>query len=401
MQIRCRLRARGLESGVVPPVYLDHNATTPLDPRVAEAMRPWLGERWGNPSSAHAAGQAAREAVEAARERVAGLLGADPLEIVLTGSGTEANNAVVLTALRAAGPGGHLVVSAFEHPSVLRAAEAWAPAHGVTVTRVAPGPDGVVAVAAVAGALRPETRLVALMLAQSELGTLQPVAEVAELCRSRGIPLLADAVQAIGKVPVAVTELGADYLTLGGHKFHGPQGAAALRIREGAPFEPLLVGGGQERQRRASTVNVAAAVGLGEACRLAAEELAERNRRLAALRDRFESALSSAIPDAIVHGAAMVRLPNTSHVAIPGTVGQELMIRLDLAGFRISTGPACSSGSPEPSPAMLAVGAPREEALASIRVSFGIGNTAEEVDAFVAALVAEVAGLRDAAGTRR
>ena len=378
-------------------VYFDHNATTPLDPRVREAMLPWMGEQWGNPSSAHGAGQAAHEAVEAARAEVAALLGAEPPAVAFTGSGTEANNAVVAAALRRAGPGGHLVLSAFEHPSIRAAAAAWAPAVGASVTEVAPGPDGVVSARDLAAALRPETRLVALMLAQNELGTLQPVAEVARLCRERGIPVLCDAVQAIGKVPVSVQELGVDYLSLGGHKFHGPLGAAALWIRDGAPYEPLLVGGGQERRRRASTVNVPAVVGLGRACRLAAAELPDRAARLLALRERFEAGLGAALPDAIVHGAAAPRLPHTSHVAIPGTVNVDLMIRLDLAGFQVSSGPACGSGSAEPSPAMVALGAPRDEAVASLRISFGATSLPEEVDAFLPVLAREVAALRGAA----
>jgi cysteine desulfurase len=383
----------------VRAVYFDHNATTPLDPRVRDAMLPWMGERWGNPSSAHGAGQAAREAVEAARAEVAELLGAAAAAVVFTASGTEANNAVVAGALaRGARQGGaHLVVSAFEHPSVVAAAEAWAPAAGGGVSRVAPDADGVVSAAAIEAALRPETRLVALMLAQNELGTLQPVAEVARICRRRGVPVLCDAVQAIGKIPVSVQELGVDYLTLGGHKFHGPLGGAALWIRDGAPFEPRLVGGGQERRRRASTINTPAVVGLGAACRLAARELPARARHLLALRRRFEAGLAEAVPDAVVHGARAERLPHTSSFAVPGTVAVELMIRLDLAGFQVSSGPACGSGTVEPSPAMVALGLPRETAIASLRVSFGAGNSLEEVDAFLPVLAREAAALRGAA----
>jgi cysteine desulfurase len=397
LQIRCR-RTGEYNRPPVCAVYLDHNATTPLDPRVLEAMLPWLGERWGNPSSAHRAGQAAAAAVEEARVRVAALAGAESAEIVFTASGTEANNAVVAGAL--ARPGAHLVVSAFEHPSVLVAAARWAAARGGRVTTVAPGADGVVAPGAIAAALRPETRLVALMLAQNEVGTLQPVAEVAALCRTRGVPVLCDAVQAFGKLPVSIRDLGGDYVTLGGHKFHGPLGAGALIVRAGAPFEPFLVGGGQERRRRASTVNVPAVVGLGRACELAAVELPERARRLAALRDRFEAGLAAAVPDAIVHGAGAPRLPHTSHVALPGTVNVELMIRLDLAGFQVSTGAACGSGVVEPGPAMVAMGVAPEEATASLRVSFGAGNSEADVDAFLPVLAREVAALRAAAGAR-
>jgi len=376
-----------------PPVYLDHNATTPLDPRVRSAMLPWLGERHGNPSSVHRFGQAAREAVEAAREEVAALLGARAAEVVLTGSGTEANNAVVLGAGRRSGLSGRIVISAFEHPSV-RAAAGLVEAAGMEVVRVRPGADGVVDAGAMSGALTPDTRLACLMLANNEVGTLQPVAAVAAACRERGVPLLCDAVQAVGKVPVTVGELGCDFLTLGGHKFHGPLGAAALWLRPGAELEPLLVGGSQERRRRASTENVPAVVGLGAACDLARRELADRRRHLAVLRDRFEAGVREAVPGAVLHAADAPRLPNTSHLAFPGVEGEALLIRLDLAGFSVSTGSACASGTVEPSPGLSAMGMPPEEALASIRVSFGMTNTSDEVDRFLAALAREVAELR-------
>jgi len=367
-------------------------------------MLPWLGESFGNPSSVHAFGQAARSAVEEARERVAALLGAAPPEIVFTASGTEGNNSVLSGVARRTRGTGHIVLSAIEHPSVREAAARLAGA-GLAVTRVAPdadAADGVVRAEAVSDALRPDTRLVCLMLANNELGTLQPVAEVAALCRARGVPVLTDAVQAVGKIPVDVGALGADYLTMGGHKFGGPLGAAALWIRKGTPYEGLLVGGGQERRRRASTENVPAIVGLWIAAALAQEEVAARAAYLATLRDRFEAGLS-AIPGGIgakVHCADSPRLPNTSHVAIPDVEGESLLIRLDLAGFAVSTGSACSSGAVEPSKTLLAAGIPAEEALSSIRVSFGPENTTGEVDAFLAALARETAALRAAAGRR-
>ncbi len=379
--------------------YFDHNATTPVDPRVRAAMLPWLGERHGNPSSAHRFGQAAREAVEGARSRVASLIGASPPEVVFMASGTEANNAVVFSAARGARFRGHLVTSALEHPSVEEAARVAAEA-GMEVTTLAPGPDGVIEAARVVAALRPDTRLVCLMRASNELGTLQPVAELARACRERGVPVLTDAVQAVGKIPVDVGELEVDYLTLGAHKFYGPLGAAALWTRAGAELTPLLVGGSQERRRRAGTVNVAAAVGLGEAARIAFEELPERRRRLAALRDRFERGVGG-IADVEIHCAGSPRLPNTSHLAILGASGEALMIRLDLAGFAVSTGSACASGKVEPSAALLAMGLPVEEALSSLRVSFGPGNTAEEVDRFLEVLAREVAELRRLAGAAR
>ena len=391
----------------MPDVYLDNNATTPLDPRVREAMLPWLGERFGNPSSIHRRGQAARNAVEEAREAVAALLGARPPEVIFTASGTEANNTVIggvagftgVGAAAAAADGraaGHLVISAFEHPSV-REAAARAARGGMEVTKVSPGADGVVPAEAVIAALRPDTRLVCLMLANNEVGTVQPVAAVAAQCRSRGIPLLCDAVQAVGKIAVDVEQLGADFLVLGAHKFGGPLGAAALRVREGSAVDSFLVGGSQERRRRAGTENVAALVGLGAAAALARAELASRTARLAALRDRFEAGLT-AIPGAVVHCAGAPRLPNTSHIALSGVEGEALLIRLDLAGFAVSTGSACSSGTVEPSRGLLAMGMAPAEALSSLRISFGTANQEAEVDLFLTALAREAAQLRRATG---
>lgn len=371
-------------------VYLDHNATTPLHPRARAAMLPWLGERHGNPSSIHAFGQAARNALEEAREKVAALINGRPPEVVFTASGTEANNAVVFHALR---DGGHLVVSAFEHPSI-REAAARLEKGGVDVTRVSPGVDGVVPVEEVARALRPDTRLVCLMLANNELGTLQPVAGVAAACRERGVPVLTDAVQAVGKIPVDVHALGVDYLVLGAHKLNGPLGAAALWVRKGAEVSGYLVGGSQERRRRAGTENVPAIVGLGEAAAVAREEMAHRVAHLAMLRDRFEVSLAARVPGVVFHCRTSPRLPNTSHVAFPGAEGESLLIRLDLAGYAVSTGSACSSGTVEPSKTLLAAGVSREEALSSLRVSFGITNTLEELDGFLDALAREVAELR-------
>ncbi|HKH49660.1 MAG TPA: cysteine desulfurase family protein [Thermoanaerobaculia bacterium] len=384
-------------------VYLDNNATTPLHPRAREAMLPWLGEMHGNPSSIHRFGQAARNAVEEAREKVASLLGARAPEVVFTASGTEANNAVLFDIAGQTGSGhfpGHLILSALEHPSIREAAARLAQI-GWEVTRVSPGADGVVPAAALIESLRPDTRLVALMLANNELGTLQPVTAVAAACRERGIPVLCDAVQAVGKIPVDVDELGVDYLTVGAHKFHGPLGAAALWVRKGVEIAPYLLGGGQERRRRAGTENVAALAGFGEAAAAAADELAMRQAFLAGLRDRFEAELPRWVPGAILHCAGSPRLPNTSHLAIPDVEGESLLIRLDVAGFAVSTGSACSSGTVEPSKTLLAMGLSRDEALSSLRVSFGMMNRPEEVDQFLDVLAREVAELRRVTPHRR
>lgn len=373
--------------------YFDNNATTPIDPRVRDAMLPWLSGLHGNPSSAHGAGRQARAAVDVARRQMAGMLGAEPDEIVFTSSGTEANNTVIDTLARQCGYRGHLVINTLEHPSIHRAADR-VEAAGMDVTELEPGPDGVIAIDSVAAALRDDTRLVCLMHANNELGTLQPVAAVAALCRSQGVPVLCDAVQTVSKMPVKVRELGVDYLTLGGHKFHGPLGIATLWVRPGAALEPMLVGAPQEGGRRASTENVPAIVGLGMAAELADREWRERAEKLTALRVNFEEGLER-IPDAIVHCSESVRLPHTSHVAFLGVSGHELMMRLDSHSIAVSTGSAChSSGGPQPSRAVVATGVSPDEALASLRISFGITNTHDEVQRLLETLTEEVAALR-------
>ena len=372
--------------------YFDHNATTPMDPRVLEAMLPFFIERHGNPSSAHGHGRAAREAVEKARGQIAELLSAAPEEIMFTSSGTEANNAVIYSIAEACGYSGHLVFAALEHPSIRQAADRVAKG-GMELTELDPDSRGVVGVESVESALRHDTRLVCLMQANNELGTLQPVAEVAAMCREKGIPVLCDAVQAVGKVKVDVGRLGVDYLCLGGHKFHGPPGIAALWVRAGAPMGSLLVGASQERGLRASTENVPAVVGLGAAAELARLELEDRFRQLSSLRDRLEHQLKD-LPEAIVHCADVDRLPNTSHVAFLGVSGHQLMLWLDQQGFAVSTGSACHSGKPQPSRTLLRMGVSEAEALASLRISFGLSNTEVEIDGLAAALKRGVEALK-------
>ena len=266
------------------------------------------------------------------------------------------------------------MISELEHPSIQAAADRLE-SLGVDVTRLCPGADGVVEADSVAAALRPDTRLVlaGLMLANNELGTVQPVAEAALACRARGVRLLCDAVQAAGKLAIDAGALGADYLVVAAHKFNGPGGAAAFRIREGAAFEPLILGGGQERRRRAGTENVAALVGFGACAALASEELDGRIERLSRLREGLEAGLAG-FPDARLHCASSPRLPHVTHVAFPGLIGEELVVRLDLAGFAVSTGAACASGVVEPSRTLLAMGVEAAEALASIRISLGTTN---------------------------
>jgi cysteine desulfurase len=371
-------------------VYLDHNATTPVDRRVLAAMMPWL-ETAGNASSLHAFGRRHREAVEAARDQVAALLGVSPPELVFTASGTEANNAVLQTVAEVH-DGGHLVISAFEHPSVLAAAERLE-GRGFTVSRVAPEPSGRLSAEAIAAELRDDTRLICLMLANNEIGSLQPVTEVAEVAHGVGVPVLCDAVQAVGKVAFTVSQLDVDYLTIGAHKFYGPLGAAALWVRRGAAFSPLLVGGSHERRRRAGTLNTAAIAGLGAAAHLVDAELEDWSAHMRRLRDRFEAGLT-AIGETTVHAATVSRLPNTSNVAFSGVDAEALMVRLDLRGIAVSTGSACSSGAVEISETMQALGVTPDVALSSLRVSFGKDSAEQDVDLLLAALGEEVAALR-------
>lgn len=379
--------------------YFDHNATTPLDPRVREEMLPWLeADRVGNPSSVHTPGQRAKEAVEAARCAVARMIGASSPEVVFMSSATEANNSVIASIFEPGSVRGHVVVSAVEHPSVAKPIERLA-AEGLEVSWIRPDTRGRIASATMVDAIREDTCLVALVLANNIVGTVQPANEVAVACRERGVPVLCDAVQAVGKIPVDVGRLGVDYLTLSGHKFSGPMGAAALWIRPGARWTSLIVGGAQERRRRAGTVNVVATVGLGAAARIITEELVARRAKLRALRDRFEAGLVG-LEDVTVDGAGAARLPNTSHLTIEGIDSLALLIRLDLRGYALSAGSACSSGSVEASPTLLAMGRAKSEALSALRVSFGVDNTAEQVDSFLAVLEQEVFELRRLAEAR-
>ncbi len=380
--------------------YFDHNATTPLDPRVRAAMEPWLGSCWGNPSSTHRWGQAALAAVEVAREEVARLLGvANPREIVFFASGTEALNTVLFSELSRVKAGAEAVLSGLEHPAVRE------PFRSPWLSEVSkveiPAPGGVVAPKAMLEAIGPRTKLVALQLVNHELGTIQPVADVAAGCQERGVPLLVDAVQAAGKVAIRVAELGPDYVVIASHKLHGPLGAAALWVRPGRRLEPLLWGGSQERGLRASTLNVMALVGFGEAARIARVELDQRRQQLEALRDGFEEALLVTAPEAILHARQAPRVPHVSSVAFPGVDRRELAIRLDLEGFAVSAGPACSSGRVEPSAGLLAAGIEPSLAASTVRFSFGPGNCWEEVEALLERLPRVLEQLRIPSGVGR
>jgi cysteine desulfurase len=378
-------------------IYFDNNATTPLLPEVFEAMRPFLLESFGNASSIHQRGPQARAAVETAREQVAELVGARPAEIVFTSGGTEGDN---LALFGLVSPGDHVVSTTIEHHAVLNSCRRLEEL-GATVTYVPCGADGVVSAQAVRAALRPQTRLVSVMMANNESGALQPVAEIGSLLREAQpregrVYFHTDAVQAAGKVPVDVREIGCDLLTLAGHKMHGPQGVGALYVRRGTPLRATSAGGAHERGRRAGTENVAGIVGLGKAAEMAIGWLASGGgEAMGALRDRLEQGICEAVEGTRVNAVGAPRVPNTSNIVFEGIEGEGFVIAMDLKGVSVSTGAACSSGATEPSHVLSAMGLSAEEARASIRFSLGKQNTAEEVEYVLAQVPAVVAKLRE------
>lgn len=359
-------------------VYLDNNASTRPAPEVVAAMLPFLRDSYGNASSVHREGRAARDAMDRARVQVSALVGCDPREVCFTASGSEANAlAVKGAALAAAGGRRHLVLTAIEHPSVLAAARQLASA-GFRVTRVLPRSDGVIDADSFAAALTAETLLASIMAVNHETGALQPVASVARRCREAGVLLHVDAVQAAGKVPLGCRDLPCDLLSLSGHKLHGPKGAGALFVRSGLPLAPL-VEGHQERGRRGGTENVAAVAGLGRACELAGSRLSETDR-VRVLRDRLEDGLLCHIPGSARNGPVDGRVANTANLRFSGCDGETMLIALDLLGICASSGAACSSGSQSPSHVLLAMGLSAAEAQSSLRFSLSRETTAEEID---------------------
>lgn len=365
-------------------VYLDYNATTPVAPTVLEAMLPFLGENFGNAGSVHSAGQRARAAVDAARESVAALIGAKPSEIVFTSGGTEADNLAIFGTIAVSPkPRKHIVTTAIEHHAILHSCEELE-RHGidVTVVPVGRGPEsqGVVDPEEIRRALRPETALITVMHANNELGTIQPIEEIARIAAGAGVRFHCDGVQSAGKVPLDVNRLGVDLLSISAHKFYGPKGVGALYVRTGTNIAPRFFGGHAERDRRPGTENVPGIIGIGKAAELARKLLAEDATRIAPLRDRLESALLDRIPSARVNGDRKHRVPNTTNISFPGAAGEALLIALDLQGVECSTGAACSSGSTEPSHVLTAAGLSRDDARASLRFSLGRPTTAAEID---------------------
>jgi cysteine desulfurase len=360
-------------------IYLDYNATTPVAPEVLAAMLPYFSEEYGNASSIHSFGQRARGAVEKARESVAALLGARPAQIMFSSGGTESNNHAIFGVVGAAQGGNkHVITSAVEHSAVLDPCRALEQ-RGVAVTVLPVDRDGIVSPEDVRRAIRPETVLITIMLANNELGTIEPIEEIAKIASKNGVTLHTDAVQAAGKIPIDIAKLGVHLLSISAHKLYGPKGVGALYVKKGTHLEPLLYGGHSERDRRPGTEDVTSIAGLGKAADLAVAHMKEEGRRIAGLRDRLENGLLERIPHASVNGSRAHRTPNTTNLTFPFIEGEAMVIALDLKGIACSTGAACSSGAVEPSHVLTAIGLAPEDARATLRLSLGHQTTDEEI----------------------
>jgi cysteine desulfurase len=375
-------------------IYFDNNATTRLHPEVLEEMLPYLRDNYGNPSSVHWFGQEARRGIDRAREYVADFIGASADEIVFTSGGTEADNQAILGIADALGkPGSRIMSTVIEHQAVLNSCY-HLEKKGFAVTYLPVDSQGCINLPALADSIDNDVILISVMLANNEVGAIQPVREAAAMAKSRGILFHTDAVQAAGRIPLDVGQLGVDLLSLSGHKLHGPKGSGALFVRSGIHEPTLIHGGHHERRRRAGTENVAAIVGFGQACRLAGQRLKETNRITRALRDRLEEGIVERVPRVTVNGRAERRLPNTSNVSFEAVDSQLLAMNLDLMGIAVSTGSACQSDTREPSYVLSAMGCTLDQASSCIRFSLCADNTAEEVDSVLEALPELVEGMR-------
>ncbi len=375
-------------------IYLDYNATTPVDPAVLEAMLPYFAENFGNASSIHSPGQRARSAVDASRASVAALFGAKPSEIVFTSGGTESDNLALFGVVAASQePRKHIITTAIEHHAVLNAAQALEK-HGVEVTYVSAGREGIVDPEDIRSALKPETILISVMHANNELGTIQPIEEIGRIAAAAKVLFHCDAVQTAGKMPLDANRLSVDLLSISAHKICGPKGVGALYVRSGTPLEPQFHGGHHERDRRPGTENVPGIVGLGKAAELARKNMMTDCARITSLRNRLEEALLAACAEARVNGDRAHRVSNTSNVSFHAAGGEALVIALDLQGIACSTGAACSSGAVGPSHVLTAIGLSPDEARSSLRFSLGRTTTAEEIDQVIAAIPQTVERLR-------
>jgi cysteine desulfurase len=374
-------------------IYLDNNATTQIDPEVLEEMLPFLQEQYGNPSSAYSFGKQAAKAVQTARERVAALLGCDASEIIFTGCGTESDNTAVQSALLLDPDRKHIVTSKVEHSALINHAETLA-RRGYEVTWLDVDEEGLLDLERLERAIRKDTALVSLMWANNETGVLFPIAQAAEICRSKGTLFHTDAIQAVGKVPIDLTKIPVNFLALSGHKLHAPKGVAALYVNRKTRFNPFLIGGSQENKKRAGTENVASIVALGKAAELAGRTLGEEQTRVKPLRDRFEKGLLGSIAGTHVNGHRTRRLPNTSSIAVEGVDSEAMLMLLDQRGIYCSAGSACTSGSLEPSHVLKAMGFSNDRARGSLRFSFSRFNSEAEVDKALKIIPAAVEKLR-------
>lgn len=380
---RRRARANGPRQHLFMRVYLDYNATTPVDPEVLDAMLPYFANSYGNASSIHSSGQRARGAVDAARESVAALMGAKPSEIVFTSGGTEANNLAVFGMVDCDGASDparkHIITTGIEHHAVLNAVQSLEK-RGLEVTYVPVDPSGVIDTDEIAEAIRPETAFISVMHANNELGTIQPVAEIGLIAAEADVFFHTDAVQSAGKLPLDVNKLNVDLLSLSAHKIYGPKGVGALYVRSGVPIQPQFFGGHHERDRRPGTENVPGIVGFGKAAELAKMRLAEDVVRMGDLRNHFERSITRTLAGVRVNGNSQQRIANTANLDIAGIAGESMVIALDLQGISCSTGAACSSGSIEPSHVLLAIGLTPDQARSSIRFSLGRTTTEAEIN---------------------
>lgn len=375
-------------------VYLDHNASTPVHPEVVAEMLPYFGEVFGNPSSVHGFGRDAREGVDAARERVARFLGTNPEEIVFTSGGTESDNFAV-KGLAAARGRGHIITSQVEHHAVLRACQ-WLEGQGFTVTYLPVDPYGMVDPDDLRRALRPDTIGVSIMHANSEVGTIQPVAAIGAITRERGIPLHVDAVQTLGKIPFDVHALGIDVMSFSAHKIYGPKGVAGLYVRKGTRMVAVQHGGDHERRRRAGTENVPGIVGFGKALEVRGREMADEAERLRVLRDRLWTGIETRLAEVRLNGHPTERLPGTNNIMFRHVESESLVLGLDLKGVAVSAGSACTSGHVEPSHVLVAMGVSLDWAMGAVRFSLGRSTTAEEIDYVIECVEPIVRRLRQA-----
>ena len=360
-------------------IYFDNNATTAVAPEVREAILPYLGEFYGNPSSMHTFGGQVADAVETARETMANLLGASPDEIIFTSCGSESDNAAIWSAIQTQPEKRHLITTRVEHPAILSVMQHWE-RQGYRVTYLGVDNKGRLDLDEYAAALTPDTALASIMFANNEVGNIYPIQRMAEMAKEKGVLFHTDAVQAVGKTPIDLAHLPADMLSLSGHKLHAPKGIGVLYVRKGVRFRPFLRGGHQEKGRRAGTENVPYIVGLGAAAKLAADHMQEERVNVALLRDRLEQGLLEQIPDCMVNGDVENRLPNTTNIAFKNVEGEAILLMLDRLGVCASSGSACTSGSLEPSHVLRAMGVPFTYAHGSIRLSLSRYSTQEEVD---------------------